>query len=200
MKDLYEDIIHLPRPVSKKHPPMPAEDRAAQFAPFAALTGHGAAIHETERLFRERYEKGESMKEYDLSRFHQAQERDYETALSEIRNGRKRSHWIWYIFPQLKGLGFSSMADYYGIDGMGEAKAYLRDDLLCRRLVEISEALLALETSDPGAVMGYPDDLKLRSCMTLFALADPDEPVFQKVLEKYYAGRKDPQTVRLLRG
>ena len=140
------------------------------------------------------------MKEYDLSRFHQAQERDYETALSEIRNGRKRSHWIWYIFPQLKGLGFSSMADYYGIDGMGEAKAYLRDDLLCRRLVEISEALLALETSDPGAVMGYPDDLKLRSCMTLFALADPDEPVFQKVLEKYYAGRKDPQTVRLLRG
>lgn len=136
---------------------------------------------------------------YDLSRFLRAQKEDYETALAEIRAGRKRSHWIWYIFPQLKGLGFSTMADYYGIDGIGEAEAYMKDPVLAARLVEISEALLTLKSSDPGAVMGYPDDMKLRSCMTLFHAAAPEVPVFPKVLEKFFGGRGDERTLRMLR-
>ncbi len=136
---------------------------------------------------------------YDLSRFLRAQKNDYETALAEIRAGRKRSHWIWYIFPQLKGLGFSSMADYYGIDGIGEAKAYMEDPVLSARLIEISEALLTLRSSDPGAVMGYPDDLKLRSSMTLFHAAAPEVPVFPQVLEKFFGGRGDEITLRLLK-
>ncbi len=123
---------------------------------------------------------------YDLSRFHKAQARDYKTALSEIRSGRKRSHWMWYIFPQIKGLGHSDMADYYGISNLEEAKDYLADPILKERLTEISSALLALDSRDAKAVMGVPDNLKLRSCMTLFAIADPDEEVFQKVLDKFY--------------
>ena len=135
---------------------------------------------------------------YDLSRFLKAQERDYETALAEIRSGRKRSHWIWYIFPQLKGLGFSSMAEYYGIDGIDEARAYMKDPVLSARLIEISGALLTLRSSDPGSVMGYPDDLKLRSSMTLFRAAAPEEPVFSQVLDKFFGGRGDDITLRLL--
>ena len=135
---------------------------------------------------------------YDLSRFVKAQKLDYETALAEIRAGRKRSHWIWFIFPQLKGLGFSTMADYYGIDGIGEAKAYMEDPVLSARLVEISEALLTLQSSDPRAVMGSPDDMKLRSCMTLFHAAAPEVAVFQKVLEKFFGGREDEITLRML--
>ena len=105
---------------------------------------------------------------YNLERFHCAQESSYPTALAEIRAGRKSSHWMWYIFPQMKGLGYSSMAAYYGIDGLEEAKVYLNDPVLRSRLVEISSALLKLPGSDAGAVMGYPDNLKLRSSMTLF--------------------------------
>ena len=135
---------------------------------------------------------------YDLSRFVKAQKLDYETALAEIRAGRKRSHWIWFIFPQLKGLGFSGMADYYGIDGIGEAKAYMEDPVLSARLVEISEALLTLQSSNPRAVMGSPDDMKLRSCMTLFHAAAPEVAVFPKVLEKFFGGRGDEITLRML--
>ena len=133
---------------------------------------------------------------YRLDRFIEAQKRDYETALREIKNGRKRSHWIWYIFPQIKGLGFSPTSEYYGIDGLEEAKAYWQNAYLRAHLLEITKALLALETSDPTQVMGYPDDLKLRSSMTLFSLTAPDEPVFQAVLEKYFNGQPDQQTVR----
>ena len=135
---------------------------------------------------------------YNLSRFLKAQEEDYERALAEIRAGRKRSHWIWYIFPQLNGLGFSHMAHYYGIDGIGEAKAYMKDPVLSARLIEISEALLNLRSSDPGAVMGYPDDLKLRSSMTLFHAAAPEVPVFPQVLEKFFGGEEDEITLRML--
>ena len=135
---------------------------------------------------------------YDLDRFLKAQERDYDTALSEIRSGRKRSHWIWYIFPQVKGMGFSSTSEFYGIDGLDEAKAYLGNEVLKGRLLEISGALLSLDSSDAGEVMGYPDDLKLRSSMTLFAEAEPECEVFQKVLDKYYGGRKDPRTLEIL--
>jgi uncharacterized protein (DUF1810 family) len=136
---------------------------------------------------------------FDLDRFKKAQEEDYPYALQEIKAGRKRSHWIWYIFPQLKGLGFSSMSEYYGIDGRAEAQAYIADPLLRARLVEISEALLALESNNPTQVMGYPDDLKLKSSMTLFAEVAPDIPVFEQVLQKFFAGEKDDKTLQLLR-
>ena len=136
---------------------------------------------------------------YDLSRFHRAQSRDYAEALAEIRAGRKRSHWIWYIFPQIQGLGFSSTSQFYAITDLGEAKAYLADPLLRERLLEISGALLELPSSDPSAVMGYPDDLKLKSSMTLFELAEPDCPVFPAVLEKFYGGERDRRTIRLAR-
>ncbi len=134
-----------------------------------------------------------------MKRFLDAQKRDYETALREIRAGRKRSHWIWYIFPQLKELGYSGTAKYYGIRDLAEAKAYLAEPVLRARLIEISEALLALPGNDPNAVMGYPDDLKLRSSMTLFAAADPECPVFRQVLDKYYDGEPDPETLRILK-
>ena len=133
-----------------------------------------------------------------LDRFVKAQQYDYDTALREIRSGRKRSHWMWYIFPQLQGLGFSSTAQYYGIRDLEEAQDYMEHPLLGARLVEISEALLALDTGDASAVMGYPDDLKLRSSMTLFELAAPEQPVFGQVLEKYYSGHRDRRTLELL--
>ena len=133
-----------------------------------------------------------------LEKFVSAQSRDYATALREIRNGRKRSHWIWYIFPQVQGLGMSSTAQYYGIRDLEEAKDYMEHPVLGPRLIEISEALLGLESSNPGAVMGFPDDLKLCSSMTLFELAAPEEKVFSKVLEKFYGGRRDELTLRIL--
>ena len=136
--------------------------------------------------------------ERGLDKYVSAQARDYDDALREIRGGRKRSHWIWYIFPQLDGLGYSPTAQYYGIRDLEQAKDYMAPPVLGPRLVEISEALLALPSSDPGAVMGYPDDLKLCSSMTLFELAAPDQPVFGKVLDKFYGGRRDPLTLRLL--
>ena len=135
----------------------------------------------------------------DLSRFIKAQETDFERALSEIRSGHKRSHWIWYIFPQIAGLGFSSTAQYYAIKDREEAEDYLKNDLLRERLVEISEALLMLESNDAGDVMGYPDDLKLRSCMTLFQAADPECGTFQAVLDKFFSGRPDEKTLRILK-
>ena len=139
------------------------------------------------------------MPDFNLDRFKKAQSRDYATALTEIKNGRKESHWMWYIFPQLKGLGFSSMADFYGIDGLAEAKAYIADDLLRGRLVEISQALLSLPSSDAREVMGYPDDLKLKSCMTLFMEAAPELEVFGKVLEKFFGGEKDLKTLEMVK-
>ena len=135
---------------------------------------------------------------YDLQRFKDAQERDYRQALAEIRAGRKRSHWIWYVFPQLQGLGRSPMCARYGIRGMGEAEAYLADETLRGRLVEISRALLELEGSDPVTVMGHIDALKLRSCMTLFSLARGADPAFQEVLDRYFGGEPDPLTLELL--
>ena len=135
----------------------------------------------------------------DLQRFHSAQSYRYETALRELRGGRKMSHWMWYIFPQLTALGKSQTAVYYGLDTLEDAKAYLADPVLGARLVEISRALVELGATDPHAVMGSPDDKKLRSSMTLFALADPDEPVFRQVLDQYYGGRPDQKTLNLLR-
>lgn len=135
----------------------------------------------------------------DLSRFVSAHKHNYDTALSEIKNGRKRSHWMWYIFPQIEGLGYSDMAQFYAIHDMEEAKAFLAHPYLGQNLVEISQALLLLEENDPYCVMGYPDDLKLRSSMTLFAAAADEESVFGKVLDKYYNGEPDKTTLRILR-
>ena len=132
-----------------------------------------------------------------LERFVSAQARDYGTALAEIRSGHKRSHWMWYIFPQIAGLGFSSTARFYAISSMQEARDYYAHPVLGKRLVEISEALLALDTNDAAAVMGYPDDLKLRSSMTLFLAASGDA-VFQKVLDKFYSGKPDSKTLSIL--
>lgn len=132
-----------------------------------------------------------------LDRFLSAQERSYDAALSEIRSGRKRSHWMWYVFPQIAGLGFSSTAQYYAISDIQEAKDYISHPVLGTRLIEISNALLKLESSDATAVMGYPDDLKLRSSMTLFAQVSGD-PVFRAVLDKFYGGSTDSRTLRIL--
>ena len=139
---------------------------------------------------------------HDLTRFKSAQSRDYKTALAEIRAGKKRSHWMWYIFPQLEGLGFSEISHYYGIRGMEEARAYLADSLLRSRLLEISEALLALKANNATEVMGCPDDMKLKSCMTLFLLAaqndsayEKEAGVFKDVLEKFFGGQMDERTV-----
>ena len=137
--------------------------------------------------------------DYNLERFKKAQVDSYETALEEIRNGHKESHWMWYVFPQLKELGYSSTSKYYGISNAGEAEAYMEDSLLRSRLVEISEALLALPSNDAIEIFGYPDNLKLRSCMTLFAETVPGIPVFRKVIEKFYEGKKDPATLELLK-
>ena len=135
----------------------------------------------------------------DLSRFLDAQRRDYDTALREIRSGRKRSHWMWYIFPQIQGLGFSSTAQYYAIRDLKEAKEYLAHPVLGARLKEITAALLSLDRLSAHEIFGYPDDLKLRSCLTLFSLAAPEETLFTKALDKYYGGEPDSRTVQLAR-
>ena len=134
---------------------------------------------------------------YDLQRFHKAQKFDYPVALGEIKNGRKESHWMWYIFPQLKELGYSSTAKYYGLT-KDEAKAYINDEILKSRLIEISQALLELTSSNATEILGYPDDLKLKSCMTLFSEIAPEIEVFDQVLQKFFSGKKDDKTLKLL--
>lgn len=137
-------------------------------------------------------------KVYDLTRFIIAHRHDYQKALGEIKNGRKTSHWMWYIFPQLKGLGRSATSEYYGLVDSEEAKAFLFDPYLGANLKEITYALLQLEGNNPTKIMGHPDDLKLKSSMTLFACVAPEEALFRQVLEKYYSGQQDRQTLRLL--
>lgn len=133
-----------------------------------------------------------------LTRFLDAQAGDYPAAYAELTAGRKRSHWMWYIFPQIRGLGFSETARYYGIADAAEAEAYLRHPVLGSRLVEIAQVLLGLPGSNATSIMGSPDDLKLRSCMTLFAVVPSTEPVFQAVLDKFFGGVKDAKTLQLL--
>lgn len=135
---------------------------------------------------------------YNLKRFENAQERDYAIALSEIKQGRKRSHWIWYIFPQIQGLGFSQTSRFYAIENKEEAEAYLQDPLLGKRLAEISEALLQLPGNNATLVMGSPDDVKLKSSMTLFASLPHTLPVFQAVLDKFFNGKNDETTLRII--
>jgi uncharacterized protein (DUF1810 family) len=139
-----------------------------------------------------------SLDPYQLSRFIQAQENDYERALSELRSGRKRSHWIWYIFPQLDGLAFSSTSKHYAIKSIGEAKAYLEHPILGPRLRECAEAVDHIEGRSATDILGSPDDMKLRSCATLFACVSPPQSVFDRLIEKYYQGKRDEKTLQLL--
>ncbi|WP_461114050.1 DUF1810 domain-containing protein [Spirosoma jeollabukense] len=136
--------------------------------------------------------------ENNLTRFVDAQERDYHTALAEIRNGRKQSHWMWYIFPQLTGLGFSHMATHYAINNLAEAKEYLDHPVLGSRLIEIANAMLRIQGKTANQILGSPDDLKLRSSMTLFSLVENTDPVFQAVLDRFFSGQPDQKTITLV--
>ena len=135
---------------------------------------------------------------YNLQRFLTAQAEDYEGALAELQRGRKESHWIWYVFPQVAGLGHSSMAQQYAIRSRGEAVAYLGHPILAARLRECCGALLKHQGKNVQDIMGYPDDLKLRSSMTLFAMISSQCSVFHKVLNAFFAGQKDESTVAFL--
>src|SRR5262249_770267 len=123
----------------------------------------------------------------------------YERALVEIRSGRKRSHWMWYIFPQIDGLGFSSTTKFYAIKSAEEAKAYLAHPVLGPRLLECAEAVLGIEGKLASEIFGFPDDQKLRSCATLFAAVSQPGSVFDRLLEKYYQGERDEKTLDLLK-
>ena len=136
-------------------------------------------------------------KEFNLRRFHEAQKDTYERALQELSRGHKDSHWMWFIFPQLKGLGRTEYSLYYGIDGKEEAIAYLKDPVLKQRLIRLCEVLLKTETDDPEKIFSRIDAVKLRSCMTLFD-AVSDEAIFQTVLDRFYQGNKDRKTLRML--
>src|SRR4051794_14255731 len=135
---------------------------------------------------------------YDLGRFVEAQADDYGQALAEIRSGRKRSHWMWYIFPQFVGLGSSPTSRRYAIKSVAEAEAYLSHPVLGPRLAECAEAALRAEGRSAFEIFGSPDELKLRSCATLFACVSPPGSVFHRLLDKYFQGVPDDKTLRLL--
>ena len=134
----------------------------------------------------------------DLDRFVRAQETNYTQALSELRGGRKRTHWMWYVFPQLEGLGSSPTAVLYAISGLDEAESYLAHPVLGPRLVECAEAVLQHATLSASEMLGYPDDMKLRSSATLFARVSPAGSVFQRILDTFFDGQPDQTTLRLL--
>ena len=133
-----------------------------------------------------------------MQRFYEPQRRDFDTALAEVRRGRKVSHWMWYIFPQLKGLGRSSTAQFYGLDGLEEARRFAADPALGGNLRTITQALLDQPDRNARAVFGGTDAMKLRSCMTLFELADPECGLYARVLEEFFRGERDPQTLKML--
>lgn len=136
---------------------------------------------------------------YDLSRFIKAQKEDYQLALSEIKNGKKESHWMWYIFPQIIGLGMSETSVYYSIQNIEEAKAFLEDEYLGWNLIEICKALLSLSVNNAMAIFGSPDDMKLKSSMTLFNCAsDEEQNIFAEVLNKFFDGNQDVLTLGIL--
>lgn len=132
-----------------------------------------------------------------MEKFLKAQKSSYSTALNEIKNGKKCSHWIWYVFPQLAELGRSSTAKYYGIKDINEAKQYLENDILRARLIEISEALLSIDDTAIN-ILGSIDAMKVKSCMTLFHIADPSIEVFDKVINKFYGGKYDNMTINII--
>jgi uncharacterized protein (DUF1810 family) len=137
---------------------------------------------------------------YNLQRFVDAQSTVYDTVIDELRSGRKRSHWIWFIFPQLAGLGSSPTAQRYAISSVAEAEAYLRHDVLGPRLRECTGVVNAIDGKSVGEIFGWPDDVKLRSSITLFAHATDDNAGFLELLDKFYNGEEDPVTVARLSG
>ena len=139
------------------------------------------------------------MDKYNLERFIKRQQEDYNLAYMEISRGRKESHWMWWIFPQIDGLGMSSTSRKYAIGSLEEAEAFLNHPYLGANLRNICEVLLGLPGKDPGKIFGSPDDLKLRSSMTLFAEAASGDDLFQRVLDKFYGGKKDELTLQLLK-
>jgi uncharacterized protein (DUF1810 family) len=136
--------------------------------------------------------------DFDLQRFVDAQARNYDDALAELRAGRKTSHWMWYVLPQVAGLGFSAMSQAYAIGSLAEARAYLDHAVLGRRLRDCVAAVLAVEDRSAHQIFGGPDDLKFRSSLTLFAAAAPEEPLFRQALERYFDGESDPATLKIL--
>lgn len=134
----------------------------------------------------------------DLSRFTSAQESIYESALAELRNGRKRTHWMWYVFPQIDGLGRSTASKHYAIKSIEEARQYLNHPVLGKRLLECAKAVFAIEGRSISEVFGYPDNLKLKSSMTLFAYVADPYSVFSRILDKYFNGEQDTLTLQLL--
>ena len=135
----------------------------------------------------------------DLGRFLKAQERNYDRALAEIRSGQKRTHWMWYVFPQFAGLGMSSISQTYAIRSLSEAEAYITHPVLGSRLIECAEAALSVQGRSATDIFGTPDDLKLRSCATLFDMLSPPESVFDRLLAKYFDGIRDSLTLDAVR-
>lgn len=133
-----------------------------------------------------------------IERFLSAQENTYDKALREIKNGMKESHWMWFVFPQIRGLGFTEYNVYFGLKDLDEAREYLEHPILGKRLVEISQAALGQKGKTAMEIFGRPDERKLKSCMTLFSQIQNADPVFNKVLEKYYSGEKDEKTISIL--
>jgi uncharacterized protein (DUF1810 family) len=137
---------------------------------------------------------------FDLERFVLAQARTYEAALAEMRGGRKRSHWMWYVFPQVAGLGVSETSQRYALSSAAQARAYLAHPLLGPRLIDCVEAVLKVEKRSAHEIFGSPDDRKLRSCATLFAQVSPPGSVFERLLAKHFEGERDTRTLELLKG
>jgi uncharacterized protein (DUF1810 family) len=135
---------------------------------------------------------------FDLQRFVDAQDRVYATVISELRGGRKRSHWIWFVFPQLRGLGRSATAEFYGISSLEEARAYLAHDVLGTRLRECTRLVTQIDGRSADDIFGWPDNIKVRSSMTLFARATADNANFRAVLDELYDGVEDALTVEQL--
>jgi uncharacterized protein (DUF1810 family) len=135
---------------------------------------------------------------FGLSRFISAQDSVYDRVLEELKSGRKRSHWMWYIFPQVDGLGYSATSKHYAIKSMEEARAYLNHPVLGSRLSECANAVLTIEGRSASDILGYPDDVKLQSSMTLFAYVAGPDSVFVRVLDKYFQGERDVRTLQLL--
>jgi Uncharacterized conserved protein len=136
---------------------------------------------------------------YNLQRFVKEQTRDYSAAYTELSQGKKRTHWMWWIFPQIEGLGMTSTSRRYSIKSLDEARAYLQHPYLGKNLRELCNILLRLDNDNASEIFGYPDDLKLCSSMTLFSEADPTDEVYRKVLDKFYNGKKDEKTLKILR-
>lgn len=136
---------------------------------------------------------------FNLQRFVDAQDLVYRSVISELRAGAKHSHWMWFVFPQVAGLGRSAMAEMYAIQSLDEAKAYLTHPLLGGRLKECTQLMLDVDGKSARQILGNPDDLKFHSSMTLFAHADPNEPLFREALAKYFDGKEDAMTLELLR-